>query len=107
MSVVNREIVDRAVIEGMAAKANEWGKIENVHPVEVEVNTDGSITTVDHEGTRMKAGESAHRGVRIQIRFRSEHGDQFALVFQFHKGDAQVAMLNDPDPPSWNTIWRD
>jgi hypothetical protein len=79
---------------------------EYVHPTLVEVNAGGSITTIDHDGTRMSAGEAAGRGVRIRLNFSCEGGHRFSVVFDFHKGNTGVvAYLDDTVPET--TIWRD
>jgi hypothetical protein len=81
-----------------------------VHPTLVEVNAGGSITTIDHDGTRMHAGEPAGRGVLIRLGFTCEWGHEFSVVLHFHKGTTFLHVYggdteDETVPP--NTIWRD
>jgi hypothetical protein len=80
-----------------------------LHPVEVRVNAGGSITTIDHGGTRMEAGNASGRGVRIEIEFESEQGDGFEIAFQFHKGETEATIrpVYKRDEGPTPTIWRD
>lgn len=92
-----------------------------LHPVEVRVNAGGSITKVDHGGTRMEAGHTTARGVVIEIVFRNENCDhEITHRYQFHKGSTTLELLNEVKPSvdssvdplescpyTWTTIWRD
>src|SRR4051794_19419046 len=65
---------------------------EYMHPIEVVVNRGGEITTVDHNGTTMSAGEPDGRGVSILIRFQCEDGHQSLMKVSFHKGVTMTSL---------------
>ena len=86
-----------------------------MHPVKVDVNAGGSITTVDHLGTHMSTGLPSGRGVRISIMFHGECNHMAVMVLQFHKGSTDIEMdfagdiaLDDSGyPQNGYVIWRD
>jgi hypothetical protein len=98
--------------EGITCPVQGCG-CECVHPTSVDVNAGGSITTVDHAGTRMSSGDASGRGVRIHLGFACEWGHDFSLVFQFHKGSTGIEVLDDGSNedargvPTFETLWRD
>lgn len=81
---------------------------EYVHPISVRVNRGGEITTVDHEGTRMKAAAPAGRGVLISVTYQCESGHRFRWDAQFHKGlTTMTCHPEEREADPLNTIWRD
>ncbi len=82
-------------------------EFEYIHPVSVEVNAGGSITTVDQLGTRMTAGKPAGRGVLISLGFTCENGHNFTIALQFHKGATSAALVDVGEGEWQPTIWRD
>ena len=83
---------------------------EYMHPVQVEVNAGGKITTIDHQGTRTRKGEPFGRGVHIAVKLLCEDGHISELMLQFHKGQTGMAFTPTGDVgdfDSLKTIWRD
>jgi hypothetical protein len=79
-----------------------------IHPVSVEVNAGGSVTTISQEGTRMSSSTPCGRGVSIDLGFQCECGGCFSFAFQFHKGSTGFeARRIQPEMPPPATIWRD
>jgi hypothetical protein len=83
-----------------------WDRLNNIHPIRVEANSGGTITTVDADGTRVERRAAVGRGVRITLGFKTEGGEAFDIAFQFHKGETKVELLNAADD-SVRTIWKD
>lgn len=87
----------------------------NMHPVKVDVNAGGSITTIDHLGTHMSTGLPSGRGVLISIMFHGECCHVTVMHLQFHKGSTDVEIdsrgeisCDDLNCPSYGyVIWRD
>ncbi len=74
MEFVSRYTSGLPLIRCPFCDPQENAAADAAHPIRVVVNAGGSITTVDHEGTRMKAGEPAGRGVAIALEFGCECG---------------------------------
>src|SRR5215472_8848702 len=84
----------------------------SAHPVAVEVNAGGDITTVDRGGTSVRRGRAVGRGVQVAVRFVGECGHAFDLTLHFHKGSTYVELAPDEAANAVGshvpkTIWRD
>lgn len=77
-----------------------------VHPVEVEVNAGGRITTITHDGMQHTKGAASVRGVRISVAFWCESGCGTRWTLQFHKG-MTFSTVEEDDDAGIATIWRD
>lgn len=79
-----------------------------VHPTRVEVNAGGEITTVDSDGTRLRTGRAAGRGVLITLAFFCENGHPFEQRIEFYKGATLTSIhRRTADAEHEHTIWRD
>jgi hypothetical protein len=74
------------------------------HIVGVEVNAGGEVTRITKSGVTSGRGPVGARGVVIRTELTCENGGHpWALDFQFHKGQVEAMIDNDP----WRDIWRD
>lgn len=86
-------------------------KCQEVHLQAVEVNRGGEITSIDQDGTKLKAGEPSGRGVRVEMILWCEAGHKWRHSLQFNKGALLIEdnlLLNGcPNCCQGHELWRD
>lgn len=86
-----------------------------LHITKIHVNAGGSITVIDHSGTRCSVGDSNGRGTVITICYACELcGDVTSVTQRFHKGSVffdstMIHSNNNQEEGDWaghKDIWR-
>lgn len=84
---------------------------QGVHLQSVEVNRGGEITMIELQGTKVRAGEAAGRGVRMEMIFWCEVGHKWRQSLQFHKGTMfqknELLLCGCPNCCQGHDLWRD
>ena len=83
----------------------------NVHLGPVSVRQNGTETTVDREGDKVRTVTPNGRGSTVSLALWCESGHRFSIQFSFHKGSTYLTIepgesfdLANEKPPE---LWRD
>jgi len=112
-----REILKRVFSEKPQEKMMEttikcpYCDFDCVHLQAVEVNRGGEITSIDYQGTKIRAGDASGRGARVELILWCEGGHKWRQSLQFSKGNLfqenELLVNGCPNCNLNHDLWRD